>query len=133
MSQLLAVPRLRQPAAGLPPFGQALSVPDRGTEDYLVEVQKRDAVSGDEPGFDLHNAEAASRSVRAALEHDPVAALRLHHPDRLRAQQALEGKAAPAACPPCLQRAHEQRAHEQRSRHARPPDRASSPARPHHD
>jgi len=70
LRQIMPRPWVREIADRALAFAPILSVPEvsRG-EDFLVDVDRHNAPSADEPGFDLHTAQTVARRVKQALAH----------------------------------------------------------------
>jgi len=81
LSQILPRPWVRQIAERAQAFAPLRPVPEVAHgDDFLVDVDRRSAPAADEPGFDLHNAQAVALRVKTALLRG-AAAQPLHHFD----------------------------------------------------
>lgn len=68
LSQILPRPWMREIAERALTFAPVLSVPAVGHGgDFLIDVDRRNAPSADQPGFELANAQAVAQGVKQAL------------------------------------------------------------------
>lgn len=74
LNQILPRPFVREIAERALTFAPVRPVADiQRPESFLVDVDRRKAPAADEPGFELHTAQAAAQRVRHALGSDPAA------------------------------------------------------------
>ena len=90
LSRILPRPWVRQLAAHSPAPAPVLAVPEaaRG-DDFLVDVERRNAPTAGEPGFDLHTARTVAQRVEAALRRGAGRALHWFEAERVQRLWAL--------------------------------------------
>jgi hypothetical protein len=95
LSRILPTPALRMFTPAQTPLATGLAVPASvHSQDFLAEGRPApDYGPADGMLFRLHTAHAVAERVRMVLANAPSAAIALHRPDPLHAQQALFGHA----------------------------------------